>query len=180
MPHLIDRFSGRWAFLSNFHRSGLVWEGDLYPTAEHAFNAGKTLDRAKRREIASAPTPGIAKRMGRARSIQLREGWDERVRYEVMASVLRAKFCCDPRRTEALLSTGDAMLVEGNSWHDQHWGDCRCGRQACADPGGNHLGRLLMELRAALGRVDHVEPHDLAHQYPPHLRDPECSACRLT
>lgn len=47
--------------------------------------------------------------------------------------------------------------IEGNVWHDQHWGDCRCNRlalplrrEACAERGANHLGRLLMELRAEL------------------------------
>lgn len=144
----IDEFRGRWAFLSNFHRAPLTWEGIDYPTSEHAFNAGKTLDPAARLSIAVASTPREAKRLGRM--VQLRPGWDETVRFEVMAAVLRAKFCCHPGRVDALLTTGDAVLVEGNTWHDQTWGDCRCGRAACTGPGENHLGRLLMELRAEL------------------------------
>jgi predicted NAD-dependent protein-ADP-ribosyltransferase YbiA (DUF1768 family) len=82
--------------------------------------------------------------------VDLRPGWDETVRFEVMASVLRAKFTCRRERVAALLSTGNAELIEGNRWHDQTWGDCRCGRPACATPGANHLGRLLMELRTDL------------------------------
>jgi ribA/ribD-fused uncharacterized protein len=82
--------------------------------------------------------------------VDLRPGWDETVRFEVMAAVLRAKFGHHPGRVEALLSTGAAVLVEGNTWHDQTWGDCRCGRAACAERGANHLGRLLMELRNQL------------------------------
>lgn len=147
---VIDDFRGRYGFLSNFHRAPLVWEGITYPTSEHAFNAGKTLDMGQREWIAAAPTPREAKRLGR--SVQLRPGWDERVRFEVMAEVLRAKFCCHPGRIDALLSTGDALLVEGNTWHDNVWGDCRCSRPACVKPGGNHLGRLLMELRAELAQ----------------------------
>jgi ribA/ribD-fused uncharacterized protein len=144
----IDAFRGRWAFLSNFHPAQLTWDGLLYPTSEHAFNAGKTLDPVLRRDIAKAPTPREAKRRGR--SVPLRPGWDDTVRFEVMAAVLRAKFCCHPGRVDALLATGEALLVEGNTWHDQTWGDCRCGRTACAEPGANHLGRLLMELRDEL------------------------------
>lgn len=147
-PTLIDDFRGQWMFLSNFHRAPLAWDGDTYPTSEHAFNAGKTLDRDRRRWVAAAPTPMEAKRRGR--SVQLRDGWDDRVRYEVMADVLHAKFTCHPGRVEALLSTGDALLVEGNRWHDNEWGDCRCGRPACAAEGGNMLGRMLMRLRDEL------------------------------
>lgn len=149
MASEISSFSGQWAFLSNFHPAPLVWEGIEYQTSEHAFNAGKTTDPAERQRIAAAPTPGMAKRLGRR--VTLRGEWDRRVRYETMAAVLRAKFA-DPQRAAALLATGDATLTEGNRHHDQHWGDCRCGRPACAQPGRNHLGRLLMALRAELQR----------------------------
>ena len=151
-PPVIPGFWGTWAFLSNFRPAYLVWEGDPYPTSEHAFNAGKTLDPVRRKWVAEASTPWEAKRRGR--SVLLRPGWDERVRYEVMASVLRAKFVAHPLRTEALLSTGHAELIEANRWHDQVWGDCRCGRPACAPVGANHLGRLLMELRTDLAGGD--------------------------
>jgi ribA/ribD-fused uncharacterized protein len=102
-----------------------------------------------------APTPREAKRRGR--QVQLRSEWDERARYEVMAQVLEAKFSARPERVEALLSTGDALLVEGNRWHDQHWGSCFCGRLSCAPPGQNRLGKMLMTLRDAYraqARVD--------------------------
>lgn len=147
-PTVIDDFRGPWAFLSNFHRAPLIWDGIEYPTSEHAFNAGKTLDPDQRRWVATAPTAREAKRRGR--SVALRPGWDDHVRYTVMTEVLAAKFGAHPGRADALLSTGDAVLVEGNTWHDNTWGDCRCRRAACAEPGANHLGRLLMELRAEL------------------------------
>jgi ribA/ribD-fused uncharacterized protein len=141
-----------------------------YATAEHAFNAGKTLYPSHRQWIAGAPSPGEAKKRGQR--VALRPDWDVRVRYEVMAEVLRAKFT-GPGPVAALLSTGDAMLVEGNRWHDQHWGDCRCGRPACRETGENHLGRMLMERRAEL----QPEPHHLAHQAPPGVFDRGCPAC---
>jgi ribA/ribD-fused uncharacterized protein len=144
-PTEIREFRGRWAFLSNFHRAELLWEGIQYPTSEHAFNAGKTLDLDARRDIARAPTPREAKRCGR--QVQLRPLWDERIRYEVMAEVLHAKFSARPERGEALLSTGDAVLVEGNRWHDVTWGRCLCVRHGGA--GENRLGKMLMALRDA-------------------------------
>jgi hypothetical protein len=66
-----------------------------------------------------------------------------------MSAVLRAKFA-DPDLRAKLLASGDADLVEGNTWHDQTWGDCCCGRRACSGLGANRLGRMLMELRDEL------------------------------
>ena len=156
---VITQFRGAWSFLSNFHPAVLTWEGITYPTSEHAFNAGKTLDQATRREIADAPTPQQAKAMGRL--VKLRPLWDASVRYQVMEDVLWAKFTCHPGRIAALLGTGDAHLIEGNTWHDQHWGDCHCGLPKCARPGDNHLGWMLIALRETLARNDTERPTDV-------------------
>lgn len=148
MPAVIDRFEGRYAFLSNFHPRQVHWEGITYPSTEHAFNAGKSIDMGVRLWVAKAPTPTEAKRRGR--SVQLRPHWDERVRFEVMEEVLRVKFS-DPELAAALVATGDAELREGTRWHDLTWGAfCSCGRKACDRPGENHLGRLLMKIRSEL------------------------------
>lgn len=147
---VISQFRGPWAFLSNFHPAALTWENITYPTSEHAFNAGKTTEPDLRRWIAAADTPREAKRRGQL--VRLRDRWDDEVRYQVMRDVLRAKFTADPRRIASLLNTGDADLFEGNTWHDQHWGTCHCGLPKCSDPGANHLGRMLMNLRTELAQ----------------------------
>lgn len=149
MSEPIERFRGRWSLLCNFHPAPVYWEGILYPTSEHAFNAGKTLDQTLRLRISLAPRPLVAKRI--ARRYPLQPHWDIAVRYDVMREVLRAKFTQHPYRREVLLSTGEAYLTEGNTWHDNHWGDCTCLRPACiAAPGMNYLGRMLMKLRDEL------------------------------
>jgi ribA/ribD-fused uncharacterized protein len=142
----ITRFCDQWAFLSNFHPAPLEWEGLHYPTSEHAFNAGKTVEPDLRRWIAAAVTPREAKRRGH--QVRLRDRWDEEVRYQVMREVLRAKFTAWPGRVTCLLETSPAQLVEGTTWHDTHWGICVCSRHA--GQGENHLGRMLMELRTEL------------------------------
>ncbi|RSN60523.1 DUF1768 domain-containing protein [Amycolatopsis sp. WAC 04182] len=144
----IEKFRGRYEFMSNFYRHTIVGTGGIpYPTNEAAFQAAKTPNLLERCLIASAPTPREAKRRGRL--VSLRAGWNDTGRHVVMRAVLRAKFA-DPELSRLLLATGDARLVEGNRWHDQFWGDCRCGRAACARPGRNFLGRYLMELRTEL------------------------------
>ncbi|WP_309117047.1 SLOG family protein [Saccharothrix sp.] len=140
---VIDGFRDDYQWLSNHHHSPLTWEGLDYATAEAAFAAGKTLDRALRARIAAAPSAGAAKRLGR--QVPLRKQWDEVYRYRVMQEVLAAKFS-DPGLRRRLIATGSALLVEANDWHDQHWGDCRCHRHR-ATPGRNELGRTLMRLR---------------------------------
>lgn len=145
--HYIDRFDGDYAFLSNFYACGSVpvripGAGVvLAPTVEHAFQAVKTLDPSERVAVLRAQTPTLAKRAGRR--VALRPGWDA-MRLDVMRSCLERKFRPGSPLAERLIATGDAHLVEGNTWGDRFWGESPVGR------GENHLGLLLMERRAAL------------------------------
>ena len=144
-PAVIDRFAGRWAALSNFAVCDVELDGELYPSSEHAFNAGKTLDPDERAVVRSKSTGAKAKAAGQ--QVTLRPNWSEKVRYEVMAQALTSKFT-NPRMREVLLATGDALLIEGTTtWCDQHWGCCSC-KTHRSWPGQNHLGRLLMAERA--------------------------------
>lgn len=143
---MIDEFKGPYWALSNFSRYACWMGGDKYPTVEHGFQAAKTLDRVKRKEIRLATGPAIAKRMGR--NVELRAGWNM-VRTTLMLQLLTTKFHTTSAG-EVLLGTGDAPLVEGNTWHDQFWGDCRCGRPSCEAPGRNVLGRSLEIVREQL------------------------------
>jgi ribA/ribD-fused uncharacterized protein len=138
---MIDLFSHEHAFLSNFHDSPVLFDGETYPTVEHAYQAAKTTDPAERRKIREARSAGLAKRLGK--KLQLRSGWND-MRVGVMLDLLREKFS-DPIMRQQLLDTGDAELVEGNGWGDQFWGvDDRTGR------GKNMLGKLLMQVRMEL------------------------------
>lgn len=139
---MIVEFDGQYAFLSNFYSSPFIYEGIVYPTNEHFFQAMKTLDIDERKKIAAAETPGKAKRMGRA--VKLRPDW-EKVKVYYMELGLRLKFA-DQELAQKLIDTDDEELVEGNWWHDNIWGSCMCDK--CIHiPGRNMLGMLLMDLR---------------------------------
>lgn len=151
---VISRFLNRHWVFSNFYPAIVVFENEDYPTAEHAFQAAKTLDPIVRRRISRAATPGIAKRIGQ--SVELRPMWDD-IKLDVMKMILRSKFE-DSELREDLLATGDAVLIEGNTWGDRFWGAC-IGPDATLPRwddgsgyiyGENHLGHLLMELRDEL------------------------------
>lgn len=138
----IDSFTGDYKFLSNFYHCQIKLDGTIYPSTEHAFQAAKTLDLNARKPFYKHPLPteGEAKRMGR--KLKLRQDW-ESVKLQVMEDLLIYKFT-DPILKQMLLDTGDAKLVEGNTWNDQFWGvDVRKGGQ-------NHLGRLLMKIRESM------------------------------
>lgn len=65
-----------------------------------------------------------------------------------MENFLRQKYAY-PKFRNFLLSTGDEYLIEGNFWHDNFWGDCRC--RKCKDKEGeNRLGLLTMKVRDSL------------------------------
>ena len=142
---MIVEFENEYAFLSNFYPSPFIHDGIEYPTVEHFFQAAKTLDIQKRKAIAAAKTPGLAKRMGR--SVQLRSDW-EKVKVYYMELGLRLKFA-NKDLAKKLLATGDEELIEGNWWCDQTWGSCNCPKHI-RTPGRNLLGMLLMELRKEL------------------------------
>ena len=143
---MITEVDGKYAFLSNFFYAPFVYDGIIYPTNEHFFQAMKTLDQEKRKQIAEAKTPGAAKRMGR--QVQLREDW-EQVKYTAMRVGVERKFDAHPKLASKLIATGDAILIEGNSWHDNTWGSCFCSKCA-AIAGKNWLGEILMERRKEL------------------------------
>jgi ribA/ribD-fused uncharacterized protein len=137
-------FNGKYRFLSNFYPSVVEFEGIVYPTVEHAYQAAKTLDQETRRQIAQAFSAAVAKKTGR--TIYLREDWDD-VKDSIMLRLLRKKFRNDGL-AGLLLDTGDLELVEYNYWHDRYWGVCECA--GCGSVGKNMLGQFLMQVREEL------------------------------
>ena len=133
----IERFDGKYDFLSNFYLTPVPYQGIMYPSSEHAFQAAKTTNPAVRMEISEASTPGLAKKMGRR--LELRMAWDD-IRDAIMFSVLMEKFHNNPDICKKLLETGIEELVEGNTWGDTYWG-------VCNGNGKNKLGKLLMLVR---------------------------------
>lgn len=133
-------FRGPTRWLSNFDRTPVRFDGVEYKTAEHAYQAQKTMVEDERRRIRECNTPAEAKRMGR--TVTLRPDW-EKVKLAVMESVVYHKFAHNTDLRDKLLETGGAELVEGNNWGDRYWGRVD-GR------GENHLGKILMRVRAKL------------------------------
>ena len=131
---------------SNLHRDEVRFEGRTYPTAEHAYQAGKAAKAAVREWILAAPSPALAAMAAHGLyRWDVVPGWAT-LKLDRMRAVLRAKFTQHPALTALLLGTGDARLVEAGTVDNavnRFWGEIG-GR------GENRLGVMLMELRAAL------------------------------
>jgi ribA/ribD-fused uncharacterized protein len=137
MLEKIDSFRGKYYFLSNFYPVEIEYEGITYPSSECAYRAAKADDPQIRLRI-SKMTSAEAKSAGK---FLVREDWHS-ISLQVMLNILRIKFA---KRTmkEKLLETGDAEIIEGNTWKDYFWG-------VCDGKGDNHLGKILMQIREEL------------------------------
>lgn len=147
---MIDSFEDKYRFLSNFFilpEDGYIrWEGLYYPTNEHFYQAMKTKDSSIRKKISICTTPGLSKKYGN--KINLREDWED-IKDTVMEIGLLQKFLLNRKLQKRLLLTSNKKLIEGNYWHDNYWGNCKC--NSCKNiPGINRLGKLLMKIRNKL------------------------------
>lgn len=132
----ISKFKGEYEFLSNMYPTLFYIDEQIYPSAEHAFQAMKCLNRDDQIAMSLCRSSEEAKKAGRL--VHLRPDWEE-VKVDMMYKVLRAKFQ-DPELAQKLRDTGDEELIEGNTWKDTFWG-------VYNGVGQNMLGKLLMELR---------------------------------
>ena|ERR1035437_6994543 len=135
-------YRGQWIvnWFSNFSLCPFIDNNILYNSVENYYQAHKTVDSNKHREIASM-TPSQAKKAGRRLSgdHKLREDW-ENVKYEVMKNGLRFKFN-QPEWKEKLLNS-EEIIIEWNNWGDKIWGvTLKDGK------GENLLGKCLMEIK---------------------------------
>lgn len=148
----ITSFKGEHRFLSNFYPARVVLHVHIYPTVEHAYQAGKcdgftAYNKQLLRQIRSCELPGTAKALGR-KAILLPDWATERVK--LMQYLVSQKFASGTHLADELLQTEDRELIEGNTWGDVFWGVCK-------GIGENNLGKILMRRRKWL--QEHSSSH---------------------
>ena len=146
---MIKFFADEYYFLSNYYDPCRVtYHGITYWNSEAAYQAQKCKNPDERIRFAKL-APDVAKALGK--SVEIREDWDD-IRDEVMHDVVLAKFTQHPELAKKLIATRRQYLVEGNDWHDNHFGDCHCYR--CRRiKGENVLGKILMDVREYLKKL---------------------------
>lgn len=137
----ITEFVEEFSWLSNFTPVKIMFDGDEYPSVEHAYMSAKSHDEGWKEFCQNTKNPGSVKRA--SRKIKLREGWDD-IKFDIMLRCLEKKFIQEPFKSK-LIETGDAYIMEGNWWKDTYWGiDLKSGE------GNNYLGKLIMGIRTDL------------------------------
>ncbi|MBB4841327.1 ribA/ribD-fused uncharacterized protein [Sphingomonas kyeonggiensis] len=137
---------------SNLYRREIEFEGETFPTSEHAYQAGKPRKPAVKEWLMKAPSPALLAMAAHGLYYwDVAPGWSTS-KYDRMRGVLRAKFEQHPDLKELLLSTGTARLVESATVDNEVnrlWGEVN-------GVGKNMLGVMLMELRTELrsGGID--------------------------
>lgn len=144
---MITEFRGEYRWLSNFYK--LQYPIMVYINGgEYLFHTTENLYQGMKCKHdddmirCSVLTAGESKAFGKI--VELCEDWDE-IRLDAMYEINRMKYD-QPFFKEKLLSTGEQVIVEGNTWHDNFFGNCSC--EKCNDIiGFNHLGILIMKIR---------------------------------
>lgn len=138
---------------SNLHRRPVELDGVVYPTAEHAYQAGKARKPAVREWLMSAPSPALLAMAAHGLYYwDITPGWSTS-KFDRMRRVLLAKFSQHEDLKQLLLNTGSARLVESATIDNEVnrlWGEVN-------GVGRNMLGTLLMEVREQL-RAQQTSP----------------------
>jgi ribA/ribD-fused uncharacterized protein len=124
---------------SNFSSFMLEWDGKLWPTSEHAYQAARFADPEVKELIRNMRSAHDALKYMEANRDKSMPGWAD-TKLSVMKRILFAKVEQHPYVKKKLLDSGDRELVE-NSWRDSFWG------WGPNKDGANHLGKLWMEVR---------------------------------
>ena len=140
--NVISSFTGKYAFLSNFYPAPVTYMGQTYANNEAAFQAQKTCCAKEQQQfsIFRLHNPTEAKKRGK--NLTLRPDWDK-VMISLMYEICMCKFMQNPKLRDALLATGNSLLIEGNTWGDYFWGKVN-------GHGENQLGLILMDVREKL------------------------------
>lgn len=142
--NIINEFRGEYGFLSNMYKTQVMYRDTIFSSAEHAYVAAKNFK--YKDKVLEISRPGEVKRFGR--TFPCRPDWDD-IKFDTMAEIVKDKFNRNKSLSSLLLKTGNAVLIEGNWWHDNYWGNCFC--EKCKNiPGKNNLGVILMNVRDEL------------------------------
>lgn len=145
---------------SNLYRRSVEFEGDVYQTSEHAYQAGKARKEEVRQWLMAAPSPALLAMAAHGLYVwDVHPDWSK-TKFDRMKRVLMCKFTQHEDLKELLLSTGNSRLVEVatvDNAVNRLWGEVN-------GKGKNKLGVLLMEVRDEIrqslagGKVENI--HD--------------------
>lgn len=148
----IDRFAGKYLWLSNFYMRAVTYNEVRFASNEHGFQANKFTHLPAVFDLVRRSTrPADAKNVARRYKSHILPEWYAGRRIDVMRGLLWQKYSV-PYLADLLVETYPHELIEGNTWGDVYWGQCPIGN------GENMHGILSMEVRyqIMLGRSNGI------------------------
>jgi len=134
-------------FMSNFSAFEVNYDGQIWKTSEHAYQAAKfPKDSSVYKEILAATSAHNALKLAERNHEHNRSDWNETEKICVMTVIVRAKHDQHEYIQRKLLETGNAELIE-NSPTDSFWG------RGPDWKGRNELGKIWMRLRQEMHSV---------------------------
>lgn len=125
---------------SNFSAFEVIWEGEVWKTVEHAYQAAKFKDEKIKKRIQNARSAHDAMKLAKiVYDDKKRKDWHD-VKLSIMESIVRAKLSQHYYVQKQLILTDNRELIE-NSPRDSYWG------WGPEKNGHNHLGKIWMKLR---------------------------------
>lgn len=138
-----------YGVFSNLYKREITFEGEVFATSEHAYQAGKARKPAVKKWLMDAPSPSLLAMAAHGLYYwDVAPGWSKG-KFDRMKAVLCAKFTQHEDLKEILLGTGNARLVESatvDNSVNRLWGEVN-------GVGKNALGIMLMKLRAELRKA---------------------------
>lgn len=149
MSHTIESFRGVHRWLSNFWPVKIYFDGLIYPTVEHAYQAAKTWDMNTRKKIRNLSTPGESKKYWTENENDSPSPDWETKKLNIMRVLIEEKFSFhnEIMLLRVLVDTYDTPIIEGNTWGDTFWGMTK---ENEIWSGENHLGNIIMNHRSRL------------------------------
>lgn len=152
MTNKIETFTtAETRFLSNFYpykKDGtkypvpvkVIYNDIEFDCVENAYQAAKFLNIEQ--QIAFSKMSPYETKTYWEENQDCRSDWND-IKLKIMEDLVGQKFFNSKELQKMLLTTGDAILEEGNDWGDIFWG-------ICAKQGQNNLGKILMRTREIL------------------------------
>ncbi len=134
--------SGSSNCFSNFSSYEVEWNGLIWKTSEHAYQASKFLDEEIKNEIYGARSAYDSKMLSVKYVDKIRDGWYD-MRLSLMEEIIREKLAQHPHIKKKLLQTESRPIIEASK-DDSFWG------WGPDRKGENHHGKIWMKLREEL------------------------------
>lgn len=135
-------YESEYYTFSNFAAFAVTYNGRVWMTSKHAYQAAKFDDDNVITLIHQASSAHDSKKIAHNYKNKVNENWDQ-VKVGVMEDILRAKTSQHPYIRERLIETETREIIE-DSHGDAFWG------RGADHKGRNELGKVWMRIRAEI------------------------------